>query len=323
MQQYFNSEFRGIQSLRRQHPFPLVEISYETAGKHDIHNGDWVWIESPRGRIKQKAKLTDQDPRIIHVSYGWWYPEMPGPEYGVWESNANVLTNDEPPHCPALGTYQLTGMLCKISKVGENEETPESYYKKWEKNVMITEKTRETILKLADKYPHKNSAIIPVLHLVQDENHQFLSKEDIGEISKILKLPIGKIHSTASFYSMFNLNKTVGQYHLMVDTNISATLMGSLKIVEYLEEKLKIKRGETTSDDMFTLSTVEDLASSGSCPVILVNNTYFENMTIEKTGDLNRELKKRGNAKSRKRATFCIHLSRALEKYWKKGADEH
>lgn len=115
--------------MRSRHPWPLVEINHETAERLGIHSGDWVWIESPRGRIKQKAKLTRQDPRVVHVSYGWWYPEMPGPEYGVWESNANVLTNDAPPHCPAMGTYQLSGLLCNIYKVGYGEETPESMLK--------------------------------------------------------------------------------------------------------------------------------------------------------------------------------------------------
>lgn len=128
IQQFFNSEYRNIKSLRRQHPFPLVEMNHETAESHGIKSGDWVWIESPRGRIKQKAYLTNMDPRMVNVSYGWWYPEMPGPEYGMWESNANVLTNDEPPYCPAIGTYQLSGLLCNISKVGEDEETPEQYF---------------------------------------------------------------------------------------------------------------------------------------------------------------------------------------------------
>ncbi len=130
MQPYFNSEFRGISSLRKQHPWPFVEISHETAQRLGIAPGDWVWIESPRGRIKQKAKLTTLNPRVVHVSYGWWYPEMPGPEYGVWESNANVLTNDGPPHCPAIGTYQLSGLLCNIYKVGEDEVTPETRNRK-------------------------------------------------------------------------------------------------------------------------------------------------------------------------------------------------
>jgi len=130
MQQYFNGEFRQVRGLRKQHPYPLVEISYKTAEQHGIRTGDWVWIETPRGRIKQKAKLTNQDQRVVHVSYGWWYPEMPAPEFGVWESNANVLTNDAPPHCSALGTYQLTGLLCKIYKVRADEKTPENQMRK-------------------------------------------------------------------------------------------------------------------------------------------------------------------------------------------------
>jgi len=129
MQQFFNSEFRGIPSLRKQHPWPVVEINYATAEKLGIQSGDWVWIESPRGRIKQKAKLTNQHPQVVHVSYGWWYPEMPGPDYGLWESNANVLTNHAPPHCPAIGTYQLSGLLCNVYKVGEDEATPESIFR--------------------------------------------------------------------------------------------------------------------------------------------------------------------------------------------------
>ena len=130
MQQYFNGEYRQVKGLRRQHPYPLVEISHETAKQHGIKAGDWVWIETIRGRIKQKAKLTHQDNRVVHVSYGWWYPEMPGPEYGIWESNANVLTNDDPPHCPAIGTYQLTGLLCKIYRVEADEDTPETIMQK-------------------------------------------------------------------------------------------------------------------------------------------------------------------------------------------------
>ena len=54
---------------------------------------------------------------------------MPAPDFGVWESNSNVLTNDEPPHCPAVGTYQLTGLLCKIYRVEPDEETPEDRMK--------------------------------------------------------------------------------------------------------------------------------------------------------------------------------------------------
>ncbi|MGB9498825.1 MAG: molybdopterin-dependent oxidoreductase [Dissulfuribacterales bacterium] len=114
---FFHSEYRQIPRLRKRHKNPIVDIHPETAAKHDIQEGDWVWIESPRGRIKQKARVTTEiDPRVVNVEHGWWFPEKHGPEHGVWESNANVLTTMEPPYDPALGTYQLRALLCKVYK---------------------------------------------------------------------------------------------------------------------------------------------------------------------------------------------------------------
>ena len=64
-----------------------------------------------------KALITeDIHPGVINVDHGWWYPERGGPDYGVFESNANVLTNDGPPYDPAFGSYQLRGLLCRIEK---------------------------------------------------------------------------------------------------------------------------------------------------------------------------------------------------------------
>jgi thiosulfate reductase/polysulfide reductase chain A len=114
---FFHSEYRQIPLLRKRHPDPLVEIHPETAEKLKIEDGDWVWIETARGRIKQKAKLTSGiDPRVVAVDHAWWFPEKTGPEYGVWESNANVLTNSAPPYDPGSGTYQLRALLCKVYK---------------------------------------------------------------------------------------------------------------------------------------------------------------------------------------------------------------
>ena len=115
--QFFNSEHRQIENLRKAHRYPLVEIHPLTAQRFGIANGDWVWIETRRGRIRQKAKLTSGiDPRVVHAEHGWWYPEQPGPEYGVWTSNVNVLTDNGPPYDPAMGTYQLRGLLCRIER---------------------------------------------------------------------------------------------------------------------------------------------------------------------------------------------------------------
>lgn len=114
---FFNSEHRQIENLRKAHRFPLVEINPQTAEQFGIANGDWVWIETRRGRIRQKAKLTSGiDPRVIHAEHGWWYPEQPGPDYGVWTSNVNLLTDNQPPYDPAMGTYQLRALLCRIER---------------------------------------------------------------------------------------------------------------------------------------------------------------------------------------------------------------
>ncbi|MBK9114326.1 MAG: molybdopterin-dependent oxidoreductase [Betaproteobacteria bacterium] len=115
---FFNSEHRQLKSLRKAHPDPIVEIHPDTAGPLGIGKGDWVWIETRRGRIRQKARITDEiDPRVIHVEHGWWFPEEAGPDHGVWKSNANVLTDNGPPYDPAMGTYQLRALLCRIEPV--------------------------------------------------------------------------------------------------------------------------------------------------------------------------------------------------------------
>jgi len=115
---FFNSEHRQLAALRKAHPDPIVELHPAAAAPHGIRDGDWVWIETLRGRIRQKARVTgDIDPRVVHVEHGWWFPEQPGPEYGVWTANANVLTRNDPPYDPAMGTYHLRGLLCRIARV--------------------------------------------------------------------------------------------------------------------------------------------------------------------------------------------------------------
>ncbi|MCL0095772.1 molybdopterin-dependent oxidoreductase [Dehalococcoidia bacterium] len=119
---YFHSEHRQVESFRRRYPYPLVEMHPETAQKSGIVDGDWVWIETPRGRVMQRCKYFEHiDPRVVHAQHGWWYPEMPGEEpwlHGVWLSNINVVTDDELDHCdPALGSWPLRTMQCKVYKV--------------------------------------------------------------------------------------------------------------------------------------------------------------------------------------------------------------
>lgn len=114
VQAFFHSEGRQIKSLRKLNPDPLVEIHPSTAKRLGIKNGDWVWIENARGKIKQKAKLTEGiHPGIIHAQHGWWFPEKEPPEYGFRESNVNLLTGDMP--CdPHTGSESWRSFLCKV-----------------------------------------------------------------------------------------------------------------------------------------------------------------------------------------------------------------
>jgi anaerobic selenocysteine-containing dehydrogenase len=114
---FFTSEHRQLGRLRRSYRDPMVELHPDTARRHGIGDGDWVFIETRRGKIRQRARLTDGiDPRVINVEFGWWFPERKDAEHGVWQSNANVLTSMEPPYDPAMGTYQLRALLCRTAK---------------------------------------------------------------------------------------------------------------------------------------------------------------------------------------------------------------
>jgi anaerobic selenocysteine-containing dehydrogenase len=131
----YHSQFYEVPSLRKMMPEPLVDIHFDTArlANPPINNGDWVWIETRKGRIKQRARLTfGIDENCVKTTHHFWYPEMPGEEpylHGVWISNTNVLTEDDPEMCdPVFGSWPHTAIPCKIYKAvdGANLESDRS-----------------------------------------------------------------------------------------------------------------------------------------------------------------------------------------------------
>jgi anaerobic selenocysteine-containing dehydrogenase len=122
----YHSELRQIRSAREMIPDPTIDIHPETAEELSIANGDWVWVETQRGKIKQKARLTREvHGRMVHIQHGWWFPETPGEDprlHGLWESNANVLCTDDPEYCSSeIGAWPDTAVLCKIYKATPQE----------------------------------------------------------------------------------------------------------------------------------------------------------------------------------------------------------
>ena len=113
---FFHSENRQVPWLRELHNDPIVEIHPQTARKEGIQEGEWVILESPRGKVRQRAKLFEgMDPRVVSAEHAWWYPEKNDPGHGWDESNINILTDNSFANCdPAMGSTHIRTLLCKI-----------------------------------------------------------------------------------------------------------------------------------------------------------------------------------------------------------------
>jgi NADH-quinone oxidoreductase subunit E len=143
-----------------------------------------------------------------------------------------------------------------------------------------------------NKYPadQKQSAILPTLRLLQEENGGWLNDTLLREAADYLNMPYVAVYEVATFYSMFEL-KPVGKHKLCVCTNISCMLSGSDDIVARLREKLGINFGETTADGKYTLKEVECLGACVNAPVVHVGHHYYENLTAEKVDEMLERLK--------------------------------
>lgn len=115
--EFFHSDGRQAGSLRARRPDPLAELGTATAARFGIVDGDWIRVASPRGAIRMRARVSgDIMEGVVSIDHGWWFPERGVFDFGAFESNANVLTNDGPPYDPAFGSYQLRGLLCSIAR---------------------------------------------------------------------------------------------------------------------------------------------------------------------------------------------------------------
>jgi NADH-quinone oxidoreductase subunit E len=155
---------------------------------------------------------------------------------------------------------------------------------------MLSQSAQKEIAGLKDKYPERRTAILPAMHVVLKEVGYY-NQNILKEIADLLELSEMQVSETVSFYTYFP-KEGVGKYHIQVCTNLSCSLLGAEELVKYLEDKLKIKAGETTSDGLFTLSTVECSGSCGTAPVMQINQTYYENLTKAKVDQILEDLRK-------------------------------
>jgi len=144
--------------------------------------------------------------------------------------------------------------------------------------------------KLKARYPagFESSLVLPCLRRIQ-EDRGYVADDDIDALVSYLRVPRIQVEEVLSFYGQFR-RKPVGRCHIQACRNLSCSLRGSERILDHLARKLGVAPGETTADGRFTLSTVECLAACGTAPVVMVNETYHENMTPEKIDALLQEL---------------------------------
>ena len=149
------------------------------------------------------------------------------------------------------------------------------------------------VREIVARYPQgkQKSALIPVLHLAQEENNGWLSVEAMDHVAELLQLKPIEVYEVATFYSMYNL-KPVGRYLFEVCQTGPCMVKGSDNIIDYIKEKLGIKAGETTADGMFTLKTVECLGACGYAPMMQMGKFYKEHLTREKVDQIIAECRK-------------------------------
>jgi len=128
------------------------------------------------------------------------------------------------------------------------------------------------------RYPAEatSSMVLPCLRRIQ-EDRGFVADSDIGELTAYLGVPRIQIEEVLAHYTQFR-RAPIGRWHLQACRNLSCSMRGAEGVIEHLGRKLGIAPGQTTSDGRFTLSTVECLGSCGTAPVVMVNDTYHENM---------------------------------------------
>lgn len=139
-----------------------------------------------------------------------------------------------------------------------------------------------------NRYPEdrKQSAVLAALRIVQHENQGYLTTELMDAVADYLDMPNIAVYEVASFYSMFEL-EPVGRHSISVCTNISCMLCGGYDILHYIEKKLGIKVGESTSDGKFFLKQEEEcLAACAFAPMMQVDHVYYENLTPQRIDEI-------------------------------------
>lgn len=158
--------------------------------------------------------------------------------------------------------------------------------------IQFSQEKLDKVAEIIARYPEgkQKSALIPLLHLAQEEFGGWLDVPVMDYVAALLSINPIEVYEVATFYTMFNM-KPVGKYVLEVCRTGPCMLCGSDQIIEHIKQKLGIKEGETTADGLFTLKPAECLGACGYAPMMQLGKFYKEHLTIEKVDALLDELR--------------------------------
>jgi NADH-quinone oxidoreductase subunit E len=150
-------------------------------------------------------------------------------------------------------------------------------------SVQFSDKSLSKVQEIKQRYPEgkQKSALIPVLHLAQEEFGGWLDVPVMDYVASLLNITPIEVYEVATFYSMYNM-KPVGKFVFEVCQTGPCMLRGSDEIIDYIKSKLGVHVGETTEDGLFTLKTVECLGACGYAPMMQLGKTYREHLTPQK-----------------------------------------
>ena len=130
---------------------------------------------------------------------------------------------------------------------------------------------------IMSRFPRPKSALIPLLHLAQEQDGH-VTTDAMAHVAELIGVTPAEVYGTATFYEMFKF-EPVGRYCVTICTNISCQLLGAWELLEHAEEQLGVKAGGTTADGLITLEDVECIAACTEAPAIQVNYRYRHNVT--------------------------------------------
>ncbi len=129
-------------------------------------------------------------------------------------------------------------------------------------------------------FPETESSVIAILHEMQNE-YRYLPEEELGYVSKKLRIPLTQIYSIATFYNRFSLTPK-GKYVINICLGTACHVLGAGRLLDRIKSKLHIEDGETTDDLKFTLESVRCIGACGLAPAVVINEETHAKLTPKK-----------------------------------------